>query len=244
MTGKTSKWSMAARCGWLCRSSTSIRAPSGSMASSSWSMIDPVSGNSAATIITLTPGKRSATGSLDIDHKKGDMPEAARLLFYDRNSSYYGETASNRISLVAVPNWAMIQAATNHQEGAHRAECGDVARDQQNADTSTDMPDTIHQGKAGSTRSRGIVLRRPRPGHRHKQVKADEQDDRADDRHPEISRPAQANDQSANNGEYRRDGQPVFAFQRLTIAIGKDGTRDEAEHTQSRHHTCLRRWIA
>src|ERR1700730_16915401 len=53
---------MVALCACWCPSSTSIRAPNGSMAWSLWSATARVSGSSAATITTPIHGKRNGTG--------------------------------------------------------------------------------------------------------------------------------------------------------------------------------------
>ena len=70
--------SMAGRCGWWCPTSTSGRARSGWVASSSWTATGPGSGRPTATTSTATRGRKSATAELTIADSRFPIDDSGR----------------------------------------------------------------------------------------------------------------------------------------------------------------------
>src|SRR5437879_85597 len=91
------------------------------------------------------------------------------------------------------------------------------------------MAHTIHETKTRYPRTRREVLRRPGIGHGHPAIKAEEEDNGADEGHPGDlvcdRLPCDRDQDAPNECDHGHNRQPVFALQPLAKVKGKDRER-------------------
>ncbi len=105
------------------------------------------------------------------------------------------------------------------------------------------MSHTIHEAKACHPRTRREVLRGPRIGHRHPDIKAEKHDQRANKgSHQCLAR--QRDQYATNKRDYGSNGKPVLPLQAFAKDRGNDRTRNEAKDSYSGDQTGLWRRIA
>ena len=121
------------------------------------------------------------------------------------------------------------EATADNEEGDDGTYSWDERGDDDNADTSADMTDSIDQGEAGGAGTGGIALGGPGIRHRYPEIEADEENDRSNGGKPEVVGTGKGDKQAAQKREDGGDGQPAFALQPFAIGIVKEGDDQEAD---------------